>query len=95
LSVAGVFHLLERAIVVVSFDLQAEHLAVGALMDKYSQLPMDLADACLVRMAETHSRATVMTIDSDFMIYRQNTRQVIPTIMPPEVRNRAMRKRKG
>jgi len=44
--------------------------------------PMSLADACLVRMAELYDEAAVLTLDSDFTIYRKNGRQVIPLIAP-------------
>ena len=41
------------------------------LMRKYSDLPMDLADAALVRVAERESMARVFTIDRrDFELYR-------------------------
>ena len=43
---------------------------------------MSLADACLVRMAEKFTRSTVITLDGDFRIYRENGRQVIPALMP-------------
>ena len=41
------------------------------LMRKYRDLPMDLADAALVRLAEREKIARVFTIDSrDFELYR-------------------------
>ena len=41
------------------------------LMAQYSNVPMDLADASLVSMAESHNLRTVFTIDrKDFFIYR-------------------------
>ncbi len=40
------------------------------LMDKYKTLPMDLADASLVVMAETLGASVVFTMDSDFYVYR-------------------------
>ena len=40
-------------------------------MDKYRDLPMDLADAALVRVAERERLRTVFTIDRrDFSVYR-------------------------
>lgn len=74
--------LLERRIIVVSFSLEAEREATLRLIRRYRDTPMSLADACLVRMAELENRATVLTTDSDFRIYRKNSRQVIPTFMP-------------
>jgi len=44
---------------------------IRALMDKYRDLPMDLADAALVRVAERERLRTVFTIDRrDFSVYR-------------------------
>jgi len=38
--------------------------------------------ACLVRMSELYSASTVLTLDSDFSIYRRNGRRVIPLSAP-------------
>lgn len=43
---------------------------------------MSLADGCLVRMAELHDEGVILTLDSDFGIYRKNGRRIIPTISP-------------
>jgi predicted nucleic acid-binding protein len=51
-------------------------------MDKYSSVPMSLADACLVRMSELKTKSKVLTLDSDFKIYRRNKRQQIPSLSP-------------
>ena len=80
---AAVLELVSRKLVAIRFDLQAEVNAVGKLMERYKSVPMSLADACLVRMSETIPRALVLTIDSDFSIYRRNRRQAIPLIAPP------------
>jgi len=41
-----------------------------ALMEKYKDVPMDLADASLVVLAETSGVRQVFTLDTDFYIYR-------------------------
>ncbi len=51
-------------------------------MVKYASVPMSFAVACLVRMAELYPNSAVLTLDSDFRIYRKNINQVIPVIMP-------------
>ncbi|MCI0445725.1 pilus assembly protein [bacterium] len=89
-----IFDLLSRKLILISFDLQKEHDSVSALIDKYSDLPMDLADGCLVRMAEKEPEATVMTLDSDFLIYRKSNRQIIPTLIPDQIRKRRRRPRR-
>jgi uncharacterized protein len=40
------------------------------LMLKYADLPMDFADATLVRMAEREGLTTILTVDRDFGVYR-------------------------
>lgn len=65
-----------------AFDL-AEHLpAVLKLMEKYADVPMSLADACLVRMTEARADSLILTTDADFRIYRRHSRQVLPCRMP-------------
>jgi predicted nucleic acid-binding protein len=44
-----------------------------ALMRKYQDLPMDLADASLVAAADAENIRTIFTLDKDFNVYR--TRQ--------------------
>ena len=41
-----------------------------ALMAKYKDTPMDLADASLVAAAEVLGVRRVFTVDSDFVVYR-------------------------
>lgn len=69
----------ELSVVSIRFSLSEEMLAVEDLMIKYRDLPMSLADACLVRMSEIHN-APVLTFNSDFRIYRRNRGGVIPLI---------------
>mgnify|MGYP003449622730 FL=1 len=78
----AVLELVARGIVTVTFSLAAELAAVRKLMARYASIPMSLADACLVRMSELDPRATVITLDSDFKIYRRNRRQTIPVLLP-------------
>lgn len=78
------FGLLRSGLLVVDFDLMAEQAALGGLIRKYADVPMSLADACLVRLAELHADAAVFTIDHHFRVYRKQRRRTIPTIMPPD-----------
>lgn len=74
--------LLRRRAVVLVFRLSDNLESVLRLMKKYGQVPMSLADACLVRMTETAGDAELLTTDSDFRIYRRHGRQAIPCVMP-------------
>jgi predicted nucleic acid-binding protein len=64
------------------FRIDEEAGTVGRLLQKYSDLPMDFADACLVRMSEQYSDSRVFTLDHDFPVYRRHGRQAIPLIFP-------------
>jgi predicted nucleic acid-binding protein len=74
--------MLRRGAVVLSFDLGDELAPVLTLMEKYADVPMSLADACLVRMSETLPDPVVLTTDADFKIYRRHSRQVVPCLLP-------------
>ena len=51
-------------------------------MKKYADTPMDFVDACLVAMTEEKRNCRLITLDSDFKIYRRFERQTIPLIIP-------------
>ncbi len=74
--------LLERSIVTIPLQLSEHVKEVRKLMERYGDVPMSLADACLVRMSELHAHSAVVTLDRDFKIYRGHGRQVISTMMP-------------
>jgi hypothetical protein len=48
---------------------------VEKLMKKYRDVPMDLADACLVDLADRFETGRILTLDSDFEIYRWRVRR--------------------
>lgn len=53
---------------------------IAALMDRYDDVPMSIADACLVRLSELLPEASLLTLDSDFEIYRRFERQPLPLV---------------
>lgn len=77
-----VLELVERGVMTVPFRVEDEASAIAKLMSRYASVPMSLADACLTRMAECISRGTILTLDTDFRIYRMFGRRVIPSILP-------------
>jgi uncharacterized protein len=81
-SPQSIFSLLDHGAVAISFDLAKEFQSISILMMRYQSVPMSLADACLVRMAEIYPDSQILTLDSDFQIYRKNRDQIISTIMP-------------
>jgi predicted nucleic acid-binding protein len=81
-SSKAVYDFVETGAVKIDFNLTEEFEAVKDLAVRYQNVPMSLADACLVRMSEIRENSTVFTTDSDFLIYRINGNQTIPTILP-------------
>lgn len=79
---AGLGMMLRRRALSVRFDFDGNASAVVRLLEKYADVPMGLADACLVRLTETLPDPVVLTTDSDFRIYRRHGRQVVPCLIP-------------
>lgn len=78
----GLGALLRRRALITTFNLDNDVESVLRLLQKYADVPMSLADACLVRMTETHPDPLILTTDSDFRIYRRHSRQVVPCLIP-------------
>lgn len=78
----ALLELVQKSLVKVEFSLQEEVSSIKRLLMRYGNVPMDFADACMVRLSELHESSTLWTIDSDFQIYRRNGRTVIPVLMP-------------
>lgn len=78
----GILELVRRKIISVQFDLEPNLDRVLSLMKKYADTPMDFVDACLVAMTEAKRDCRLLTLDSDFRIYRRFERQTIPLISP-------------
>jgi predicted nucleic acid-binding protein len=82
----AVLELVARDVVRLQLHLAEELDAIRALMRRYADVPMSLADACVVRLSEVEARSVVVTLDTDFRLYRRHRRQVIPVEMPPDRR---------
>ena len=80
----AILALAERGVIELDFSLQERFVEIADLMRQYANVPMSLADACLVRMSELVAESVVLTLDRDFRVYRRHKRQKIPLLMPPE-----------
>jgi predicted nucleic acid-binding protein len=60
----------QRGNFVVPYRLTGNTEAIIKLIKKYADVPMDFADACLVDMANVYDTGRILTLDSDFRIYR-------------------------
>lgn len=78
----ALFALLERKVIQIGLSVQQEQADLRVLMHRYRNRPMSLADACLVRLSEIHPKSAVLTLDSNFLIYRRHGNKVIPVLMP-------------
>jgi predicted nucleic acid-binding protein len=81
-SIRPLISLLRRGEMATTFDLSEDLGPVLALMEKYADAPMSLADACLVRMTELREDSIILTTDAHFRVYRRHTRQAVPCILP-------------
>jgi len=79
---AALIELTRRGSIACSFRYADDSAAVLELMQKYRDVPMSFADACLVCMTERLPNAVLLTTDSDFRIYRQQNRRVVPCVLP-------------
>ncbi len=77
-----IVHWLDRGFLKVDFSLENNLNGTLELMEKYSDLPMSLADACLVAMVEKGLGDRVFTLDRHFRIYRRRSRRAVPVLMP-------------
>lgn len=79
---AAVLDLVHDDLLRVGLHVPDEIVALRRLVRRYAELPISLADACLIRLAELNAGSVLLTLDSDFKIYRMHGRQVVPTLMP-------------
>ena len=74
--------MLEDGDLEIAFSLSEQLGPVLALLAKYNDQPMDLTDACVVRMAELFPDCLVFTVDRDFDVYRRFGKERIPVVYP-------------
>ena len=81
-SVALTLRLIETGLVRLSFSLAPSTARIQALASRYADRNPDLADLCLICLSEANPTLPILTVDSDFQIYRRNHRDLIPIILP-------------
>ena len=64
------------------YEISQEELSsIRVMMQKYSDLPMDLADATLMYIANKENIKNIVSIDSDFDIYRTLKKQNLNNLL--------------
>jgi predicted nucleic acid-binding protein len=61
---------IEQGIFQIPFRLAESSGSVRSLMQKWRDIPVSLADASLIQMAEELNTGDILTLDSDFRSYR-------------------------
>jgi uncharacterized protein len=78
----ALFELVQNGAPRVAFRIDEHVDALRNLLRKYPDTPMSLADTCIVRMAEINQRHAVLTLDSDFSVYRKHGRAPLTLLHP-------------
>jgi uncharacterized protein len=81
MSPTHVLETVERGVVQVNLRLTEEVAALSVAVTRYGNVPMSLADACLVRLAEM-TGLRICTLDADFTIYRTQRGRTLDLIAP-------------
>jgi len=67
---AEVVALGRRGVYNMAMSVEEHWPNIEALLRKYSDRPISLADASLIRCAEIHHEARILTFDDDFSVYK-------------------------
>ena len=78
----ALLEIIENGALRVAFRIDEHVDVLRKLRQKYRDTPMSLADACVVRMAEIYERHEILTLDSDFSVYRKHGRLPLMLIRP-------------
>jgi uncharacterized protein len=84
-AVDAILQNVEAGIFQVPFDIMGCAREVRTIVKKYTNVPMDFADACLVYLAGEFSTARILTLDSDFLVYRWGKNKTFENLIPLDV----------
>jgi len=69
----------------IPFQISREAVGVKQILRKYRDRRIDLADACLIRLADEFETPDILTLDSDFDVYRWGRNKVF-RVLPSQTR---------
>lgn len=69
-AAAAVLENVASGVFQIPFQLSRDRRNVQQILQKYSDREIDLADACLIHLAQEFQTGDILTLDSDFEIYR-------------------------
>ena len=71
----------EAGVFEIPFRLIGASCGIRLLMKQYARVPMDFADACLVHLADEVGTGKLLTLDSDFRVYRWRKRRAFELLI--------------
>ena len=71
-----------RGVYSIGISAEGHWSAIETLLRKYSDRPISFADACLIRCADVHQEARILTFDSDFSVYRWGRNRRFEILQP-------------
>ncbi|MBV8844498.1 MAG: PIN domain-containing protein [Bryobacterales bacterium] len=66
----------------IPFQLSRDSRAIQRVLQKYRDRHVDLADACLIHLADEFKTGDILTTDSDFDIYRWGSNKPFRRLIP-------------
>lgn len=82
MGVEKLIELLEMQYILIQPVYSENQSSIHHLIQSYSNIPMSMADACLVQMTDQRKESSIFTLDSDFQIYRSLKGEHIQVIAP-------------
>jgi len=79
---------IQTGIIRIPWHLTGRDVRVAELMNQYAKVPMAFADACLVCMAEDYGVGDILTLDSDFEVYRWSSRKTFKVLVDLQGRSK-------
>jgi len=83
-AVEAVMENIANGVVQIPFGLSGSAADVGRLMRKYADLPASFADACLIQLATELGASDILTLDSDFRVYRWGSNKPFRLLVEPK-----------
>ena len=71
----------EAGVFEIPFRLVGSSRSIRLLMKRYARIPMDFADACLVHLADELGTGRILTLDSDFRVYRWHKKRAFELLV--------------
>jgi predicted nucleic acid-binding protein len=72
----------EQGIFQIPMQLNQAAAPIRAILRKYRDVPADLADACLIHLADELDTGEILTLDSDFARYRWRRNRAFQLLIP-------------